>query len=409
MLLRNGPKTYRFTLNKYLLKTGVEDFIEKNLNTDIVSVLLKKSPFKEISPQELAQQLEGKQISQKKFPTLFHTPRILYPKKVHLEQASSEETALYKSSLVSGNTLLDLTGGMGIDSWFFSSCFERVICCEKNEELAQITRHNLTQLGLHHVKVIPGDGLEFLKASSEEFDCIYIDPSRRKGRKRLVSLEEYEPDVVSVLDLLLKNCKTLLIKTSPMLDIDQGLNRLRHVTACHIIAAGNEVKELLWELRPEYAGETWRKTVNIGTAGQTIFDFSMDKERSISIEYHDPMLFLYEPNAAILKSGGFKSVGVQHQLNKLAASSHLYTSDKKVDFPGRCFQIIGVVAFKRSWNKKWALEKANVTQRNFPLAVAEIRKRFKLADGGDEYLFFTTLSKGEKVVIRCKKYYNSIS
>ena len=390
-------------MNKNLLKTGVEDFISKNLNSDILSVLLKKSPFSEISPQELAQQLLGKQISRNKFPTLFKTQGILYPRKLHLEQASSEETALYKSTLVSGNSLLDLTGGMGIDSMFFASRFEQVICCEKNEELAQLTRHNISQLGLDHVELIHADGLDVLKTASTPFDCIYIDPSRRSEGKRLVRLEDYEPNILDALDLLLKKSKVLMIKTSPMLDIDQALKRLQSVSECHVLAVRNEVKELVWIVRPGYDKEARLKAINIKDSEHSLFEFTRLEEQETSVEYSKPLSYLYEPNAAILKAGGFKSVAQRYDVQKLAASSHLYTSEKKIDFPGRMFQIKDVLEFSKNWNKEIGIAKANITTRNFGLSVAQIRTRFRIADGGDIYLFFTTLADGKKVIIHCLK------
>ena len=390
-------------MNLRILSAGVEEYISEYLNADILSVLLKKSPFPEISSKELAQQLEGKQISQKKFPTLFRTPGILYPKKVHLEQASSEEAALYKSGLVSGKTLLDMTGGMGIDSYFFSRRFESVICCEKNEELARITQHNMAQLGLHHLEVIQGDGMEFLKAASSPFDCIYMDPSRRSAGKKHVLLEDYEPNVLANFDLLLSKCKILLIKTSPLLDIAQGIKQLHHVCECHIVAVDNEVKELVWVLQPGFQGKTLLKAINIVRSGQSEFEFLLEKERELSVQYHDPLAYLYEPNRAILKAGGFKSVARHYNLKKLAPSSHLYTGDALIDFPGRSFRITAVMEFSRNWKKSMGIDKANITTRNFGLTVAEIRKRFQIADGGADYLFFTTLGDGKKVIIHCVK------
>lgn len=390
-------------MNKNLLKSGVQEFITNNLKTDILSVLLKKRPFPDISSQELAQQLKGKQISEKKFPTLFKTPGILYPKKLHLEQASSEATAMYKSSLVSGRILLDLTGGMGIDTLFFASRFDRVICCEKNEELAKITRYNMGQLGLQHVEVVQGDGIDFLKASETSYDCIYADPSRRTEGRRHVVLQDYEPNVLEELDVLMERCKVMLLKTSPLLDIEMGMEQLRFVSACHILAVRNEVKELIWILRPGFKGDASRRAINIGPSSCSVFEFTKDEEQGITVDYHDPQTFLYEPNAAILKSGGFNSVARRFQLKKLAPSSHLYTSEDKIDFPGRRFRIIEFEEFSRNWNKGKEIQKANITIRNFSMSVAEIRKRFGISDGGEIYLFFTALSDGKKVVINCVK------
>ena len=390
-------------MNKNLLKTGVEVFIQNNLKTDIVSVLLKKSPFTEISPQELAQQLQGKQISQKKFPTLFNNPGIIYPKKVHLEQASSEKTAAYKATLVSGKSLLDLTAGMGIDSYHFASRFEDVMCCEKNEELSRITAHNLVQLEAHNVTVVPKDGVAFLESTSKRFDCIYLDPSRRMDGSKVVLLEESEPNMYEIQQELFAKSDSILLKTSPLLDIEEGQRKLLGVVTCYVVAVDNEVKELIWLMNKNYSEEPLRKAINIAHSDIREFSFTASDETDLQPSISDPMRFLYEPFAAILKAGGFKSVGYRFHVHKLASNSHLYTSEERTDFPGRVFKIEGVEHFSRHWNANWEVHKANITIRNFPMTVAELRKRFKIEDGGHEYLFFTTLSQGEKVVIRCVK------
>ena len=185
-------------MNINLLKSGVEDFISNNLNTDIMSVLLKKSPFPLISTQELAQQLQGKQIAQKKLPSWFQTPGILYPKKIHLEQSSSETTASYKSQLVSGKSLLDMTGGFGVDTTSFCAKIDSVFYCETNEELARITNHNFKQLGVHNVSCKIGDGIDFLRSQKSTFDWIYLDPSRRSGSRKVINLDSYEPNILEL-------------------------------------------------------------------------------------------------------------------------------------------------------------------------------------------------------------------
>lgn len=387
-----------------MLNAGVEEYIKIYSNADILSVSLKKSPFPGITSKELAQQLQGKQIAKKKFPTLYRTEAILYPKKVHLEQASSEDTAIYKASLVSGKSLLDLTCGMGVDAFHLASGFEQVICYEKNEKLLAYTAHNLIQLGRENIEVRSGDGVEFLRRSAANFDCIYIDPSRRKENKKVFLIEDYEPDLVPVVDEILARTDVLLIKTSPLLDIDLGIKQLKQVAECHVVAVRNEVRELLWLLRKEVTDEPIRKAINIEDTGQPVFEFLASREHDLPIDYSNPQAYMYEPNAAILKSGGFKSVAEQFHLKKLAASSHLYTGELPVEFPGRRFKVLAVQKYSKNWNKEWGLKKANIARRNFPTAVAEIRRRYKIADGGSEYLFFTTLSDRQKVVIRCVKY-----
>jgi len=390
-------------LNKKLLKTGAEVFIANNLNTDIMSVLLKKSPFPEISPQELAQQLQGKQIAQKKLPSWFKSPGILYPKKIHLEQSSSEATALYKSHLVSGKSLLDMTGGFGVDTTSFSAKIGTVFYCETNEELTRITSHNFEQLGVQNVSCYVGDGVDFLRSQKSTFDWIYLDPSRRSGSKKVINLDAYEPNILNLLEELFNSTTHILLKTSPLLDILAGIEQLRFVSEIHVVALHNEVKELLWILKKDDFKEVSITTINIGVSKDQKFKFTLADESASNALYSEPKTYLYEPNAAILKAGAFNLVGVNYGVKKLSRHSHLYTSKERVDFPGRIFQIIEATHFSNSWNKDKAVIKANITTRNFPLKVKEIRKRFKIKEGGEEYLFFTTLESGEKQVIRCIK------
>lgn len=390
-------------MNKNLLKTGVEDFISNNLNTDIVSVLLKSSPFPQISPKELAQQLEGKQIAHKKLPSWFKSSGIIYPKKLHLEQTSSEVTASYKSQLVNGKTLLDLTGGFGVDSTAFASKIENNFYCETNEKLAQITSHNFEQLGVRNIQCHVGDGVDFLASHDSTFDWIYLDPSRRSGSRKVISLDAYEPNILNLLDDLFAKTSSILLKTSPLLDIKHGLSQLQNVSEVHIVAVRNEVKELLWVLHKDISAEASITAVNIGDSTDQLLTFTLDEEHVATPEYGDPQTYLYEPNAAILNAGAFGLVGLKHGVQKLAKHSHLYSSKELVDFPGRRFQIVESIHFSNTWNKDKAITKANITTRNFPLTVKEIRKKFKVADGGEEYLFFTTLESGEKQIVRCVK------
>ncbi|MBT8234965.1 MAG: class I SAM-dependent methyltransferase [Bacteroidia bacterium] len=390
-------------MNINLLNSSVEDFIKINLNTDIVSVLLKKSPFAQISTQELAQQLQGKQIAQKKFPTWFSTTGILYPKKIHLEQSSSEATSLYKSQLVNGKALLDMTGGYGVDTAAFAAKIEGVFYCEKNGELARITNHNFKQLGIKNISCNEGDGLDFLRVRKTTFDWIYLDPSRRSGTKKVIKLNSYEPNILELLEELFQSTTHILLKTSPLLDIHLGLEQLRFVSDIHVVALHNEVKELLWILNKNKDQKLAVTTVNIGVSQEQRFTYTLAEEQMATPVYGEPQNYLYEPNSAILKAGAFGLVGVRYGLKKLSKHSHLYTSDELIDFPGRSFQITGIAHFSNNWNKNKAIAKANITTRNFPLTVKEIRKKFKIKEGGDTYLFFTTLESGEKQVIECIK------
>lgn len=391
-------------MNKIILNTGVQDFINKNWNTDIVSVLLKKQFFEGVSQKELVQQLEAKKKCKDKLPSWFNAPNIYYPNKLNVEQTSSEQTARHKSKLISGKTLLDLTGGFGVDSHFFSKQLDTVFHCEINSELSEIAKHNFEILGQKNIICVPEDGLQFLKKTDEKFDWIFIDPSRRNDNKEKVFLlKDCVPNLPENLPSLFENTKNVLVKTSPLLDISQSIKELDFVKEIHIVAINNEVKELLYILEHGFKEDISINAINLTQNQEVLFSFSLLEEPSAVVKYDNPGKYLYEPNSAILKSGGFKSVAKVYGVKKLHQHSHLYTSETLVDFPGRTFEIVSVYPYAKNTLKNLKLIKANITTRNFPISVAELRKKHKIKDGGDVYLFFTTNLNSELVVLMCKK------
>lgn len=391
-------------MNKLILNTSIQNFIEKNIDTDIMSVLLKKQLFEGVSQKELARQIEVKKKCKKKLPTWFKTPKIFYPKKLNFEQTSSEKTASYKSRIVSGKTLLDLTVGFGVDSYFFSKIFAAVSCCEINAELAKITRHNFEILEVSNINVIPSDGISFLQHTKKRFDCIYLDPSRRDDSKgKVFRLSDCSPNVLVLLNAIFNKTDTVLIKTSPLLDIRLGLNELMHVSEIHIVAVKNEVKELVWLLKKDFHGSASIKTINIKKKSAERFDFGLEEESVSTSDFSLPLKYLYEPNSAILKSGAFKLVGKRFSLKKLHGHSHLYTSNELIDFPGRSFHIQNILSYGKRLRQNLDLATANITVRNFPHSVATIRRRFKFKDGGEYYLFFTKDFNNHLIVLKCLK------
>lgn len=391
-------------MNKKILNTGAQDFISKNLNTDIMSVLLKKQIFEGVSQKELAEQIESKKKCQKKLPTWFNTPDIYYPKKIHIEQTSSEITAKYKAEITVQNSLIDLTGGLGVDSYFFSKKTAFVCHCETNTILSKIASYNFEKIGVKNIKTINDDGLIFLEKTPQIFDCIYVDPSRRNDAKgKVFLLSDCIPNIPKHLSLLLKKSNIILIKTSPLLDLSSGINELKFVKEIHIVAVENEVKELVWVLQKEHEGDIKIKTVNLKKEHREKFDYLLSEEKKAISKYSKPLTYLYEPNAAILKSGAFKMIGNRLSLQKLNENSHLYTAEEIIDFPGRRFKIKTVIPYQKKALKKLAVKKANITIRNFPDSVSEIRKKFKIQSGGDSYLFFTKDAEGKHIVISCSK------
>ncbi len=390
-------------MNQRILHQDVQDYIHNNLSSDLLKLILKGSPFNDLNIQEIAAQIVGKQKSEIKLPSWFQTKNIFYPPKLNIEQSSSEITAQYKAKLVSGEILIDLTGGFGVDAYYFSKVIKTVIHCEKNKNLSKIAAYNYKQLAVTNILTKAENGIEYLQKSNDYFDIIYLDPSRRDDRKgKVFLLQDCEPNVPENITLLFKKTATILLKSSPLLDISSAINALKFVKEIHIVAVKNDVKELLFLLEKGYENTILIKTVNFTNKRVQKFDFYYHSR--ISSNYQEPLEYLYEPNAAILKSGGFHQVSDQFDLFKLQQHSHLYTSEKQFDFPGRAFKIVQTIPYdKKKIVKQIPNKKANITTRNFHKTVAQIRKELKINDGGDDFLFFTTNSQNKFVCIHCKK------
>jgi len=385
-----------------ILAPEVESFIDANIGNDISKLALQKNPFPETDWKMILNQIEAKTKAKDKLPNWYKTEKIIYPQKISIEQTSSEKTAQYKSALVSGKTLIDLTGGFGVDDFYFSKQMEKVIHCEINDELSQIVKHNYEQFGISNIECISGDGTQTLRKLQTKFDWIYIDPSRRHDAKgKVFMLKDCLPDVPGMLEFYFNYTNNLLLKTAPILDIAAGLSELKYVTAIHIVAVNNEVKELLWEIKKNYVDDIMIKTINLNAQNTEVFDFLYQQSESPFFE--TPLSYLYEPNAAIMKSGGFDEVSVRFYIAKLHQHSHLYTSNHIIDFPGRVFKIEKTMPYQKSQMQALQNTKANITTRNFPDSVDSIRKKWKIKDGGDRYCFFTTDKNNNKIVLICTK------
>lgn len=390
-------------MNKKILHPEIQKFINDNLNTDVSKILFKGTTFPDVTTQEIVAQILAKKKCKNKLPSWFETKNIYYPNKLNIEQTSSEITGQYKANLVSGNTLIDITGGFGIDALAFSKCVKNVFHCEINKELSKIAKHNFEILDATNIKTIAEDGIDFLKKSSEKFDWIYIDPSRRNDAKgKVFLLNDCLPNVPENIDLLFDKSDNVLLKNSPILDIKSAINELKFVKEIHVVAVNNEVKELLYILEKNYENSIQIKTSNIQKNNIQLFDFKLDTD--VESNFNLPKKYLYEPNVAILKSGGFNEVTTQFEIDKLHPNSHLYTSEELINFPGRRFKILNVIPFdKKQLKKLIPTGKANITTRNFPQTVAQIRKKSGIKDGGNQYLFFTTDLNNKHIVIVCEK------
>ncbi|MBC5839170.1 THUMP-like domain-containing protein [Flavobacterium muglaense] len=387
-----------------ILETEIQLFINQNLEVPITKLALQKNPFPTIAWLTILGQIEAKAKAKDKLPTWFKTNDIIYPTKLSIEQTSSEKTAYYKSTLIAGDSLIDLTGGFGVDDYYFSQKIKKVAHCEINTELSTIVKHNFKQLKINNIECYPGDSTTTLDSITNKWDWIYIDPSRRNDAKgKVFMLKDCLPNVPDNLDFYFQKTKSILIKTAPLLDLAAGISELKNVKNVHIIALDNEVKELLWELHAGYNDSIIIKTVNLLKDKIDSFQFTYNNN-TININYSLPLRYLYEPNSAIMKSGGFDQVAHLYTISKLHKHSHLYTSPECIDFPGRTFEIIKNIPYNKANMKSFLLNaKANITTRNFSETVENIRKKWKIKEGGNQYCFFTTDQNNNKIVLICTK------
>lgn len=391
-------------MNTSILDKNIQEFITQNSGASITKLALQKNPFPEIDWILVLNQIEAKSKAKEKLPTWFNTENIIYPSKVSVEQTSSEKTAAYKASLISGESLIDLTGGFGVDDYYFSKNFKNIVHCEINEDLSAIVKHNFEQLEVTNCTFYADDSTNVLNDLNQKWDWIYTDPSRRNDAKgKVFMLKDCLPNVPESLDFYFEKSNAILIKTAPLLDISAGLSELKFVKNIHIIALENEVKELLFEIHNEYKGEITLKTANILKDKIETFEFILGDD-SVFANYHLPQKYVYEPNSAIMKSGGFDEVSSVFDIYKLHKHSHLYTSDQLIDFPGRTFEIEKVIGYSKNEMKiELANQQANITTRNFPDTVENIRKKWKIKNGGNLYCFFTTDKNDNKIVLICRK------
>ena len=387
-----------------ILNPEIQAFINSNIGKSISKLALQKNPFPDVDWIRILSQIEAKSQAKDKLPNWFSTKNIIYPSKISIEQTSSEKTAQYKASIVSGESLIDLTGGFGVDDYYFAKKIKNVVHCEINLELSAVVKHNFEQLNAPNINCYPGDSLITLNTLNTKWDWIYIDPSRRNDAKgKVFLLKDCLPNVPENLDLYFNNSDAVLIKTAPLLDITAGLSELKHVKTIHIVALENEVKELLWELHKDYFGNVHIKTVNIVKEKLETFDFILNDNATFP-NFSLPQKYLYEPNSAIMKSGGFDEVSSLYNLNKLHKHSHLYTSTDLIPFPGRIFHIQNSFPYNKPEMKSYLENtQANITTRNFPDSVESIRKKWKIKDGGNVYCFFTTDENNHKIVLICTK------
>ena len=394
---------------EFPLPEAARRYVAAHLHHDPAYLALQARRHPNLPVPDLVRQIQARQKARLKLPTWADNPDLAFPPALSVEQASSERTATYKAALVAGATnLADLTGGFGADAAHFAAVVAQVDYVERETRLAGIVAYNLHQLGIANVAVHTTDAATFLKTSGQQFDWLYLDPARRDRRGgKIFHLADCEPDVPRMLPLLLRHAPRILLKTAPMLDLELAMQELRHVRRLWVVAVDNEVKEVLYELGAEPAVDPERLAVNLRRDGsQQEFRLNRAREARAVARYAEAQQYLYEPNAAILKAGAFKSIGTAFELLKLHQHSHLYTSaELREGFPGRTFRILATEKADGATLKAYLgpEARAHVTTRNFPEPVADFRKRTGIREGGDVYLFATTDLRGRHVVLVCEK------
>lgn len=378
-----------------LLSPEIQKFIFENQAANIQDLLLKKSPFPEVSMQDIVQQIKGLQVAQRKFPFLLQDG-IVFPPQLNLEQASSEKTAHYKSNILKGKKLIDLTCGFGIDAHYLSKNFEEVTLVEQNAELLDIVAHNWNILN-KKATFINQKLEDFLNENQSRFDVLYLDPARRdQHQNKVFLLEELSPNLLEIQNQLLEISEEIVIKLSPLIDLKYLITVLHRIAKIEIIAVKNDVKEVLVFIQSKKETEKILcRCVNLETE-EPPFEFYFGEEES-EIIYSEPEEYLYIPNNAVLKSGAFNEISRKFRLKKLHPNTHLYTSDVELtNFPGR--QLMVEIIEPKSLKKG---ERYNIISKNHPLKPEEIKKKYKLKDGGDQYLVFTQTKKG-KITLKSK-------
>lgn len=390
----------------------------KKTNETLSRLALRLSSSGEANATFLLQQAEGRMRLRTKVPSWAAVDELHYPHRLALEQCSGEEAARYKATVASRllsadkrHTLVDLTGGLGVDFSFIAPLFKKTVYVERQTELCDLARHNLPLLGLPEAQVVCADGVDYLQdeLNDDEVSLLFLDPARRDtaGRKTVL-IEDCQPDVCALRDTLLQRARVVMIKLSPMLDIAAAVRSLQCVAEVHVVATGGECKDLLLVLTREALQQGGTAPTLYAHEGDgRDFRFTLEEETTATPPYATQLgQYLYEPGPAVLKAGAFKSIATHYDLQKLHPNTHLYTANNYVtDFPGRFFRIVQVLTFSKADLKtlRTSWPKANLSVRNFPVTVEALRKKLKIKDGGQTFLFVTTMADNQHFIIVCEK------
>ena len=394
------------------LTPEIRAFLTQHAASDTTRLLLSAARYPGIDMRWAVEQIEARRQLRNKLPEWFANDNLVMGGRIPAEQCSSEQTARYKRQLVVGETLADLTGGMGVDCYYMSRGLRRAIYTERQAHLCEAARNNFVALGADNIEVREGDAFTL---AIPTVDTLYLDPARRAhDGSRVYDLADCEPNVIGHHDELLRHCKRLIIKISPMADVARVLQQLAGVSEIHVVAVRNECKELLVVIDAALANENPTPTIHcidFRAADELRFDFTLSDEQAapISLFSADDVAaasYLYEPDVTLLKAGAFRLPCARLGVWKADVNSHLYLSGTLANnFPGRTFKIEETMTFSSKTLKTLAkaIPQANIATRNFPLSADELRRRSGIRDGGETYLFGTTLAGLGAWLMRCRK------
>jgi 16S rRNA G966 N2-methylase RsmD len=385
-------------LNKEILKPEIQEYINTHLQVDVHQLAMAKSPFDGVTAQELSRQITSKNKAEKKLPTWYQKDFIYYPAPLSIEQTSSEKTAEYKAGLVGTEKVIDITGGFGVDGFYFAKKAAYVLHCEINEELSVIAAHNASVLGAN-INFLATDGIAYLQQTDQMFDTIYVDPARRSEKGKVFMLKDCMPNVVEHMQLLLQKGRQVIIKTSPLLDLSAGIKELKHVKEVHIVSTKNECKELLFILDNT---PTPRVKIVCVTINETIKHFELAMDQNAETKLAERLYtYIYEPDVALLKSGGFNVIAEAYGLEKLHEQTQLYTADVfKPEFPGRIFKVVEMIsaaALKKEKNIR-----ANIIVRNYPERSEQLAKKYNIKPAKEDFFIFTKTKVLKSIIIKAQ-------
>ena len=414
-----------------------QEFITQNIDADIRDLALRHAGRTDIDLPYALDQIAGRRTARKKLPQWAAKDGIIYPPHISMEQCSSEQTATYKAEVAKrlvatlapkspsdGNRettnpdgaghssprggwegaaptlLIDLTGGFGVDFSYMARAFGRAVYIERQSHLCAVSRHNMALLGLTQAEVVCGDCTQIIE-EMDDVTMFYADPARRDARGgRTFAISDCTPDIIAMRDTLLGKACFTMVKLSPMLDWRKAVADMGGcVGEVHIVSVANECKELLLVMSRKYA-----------SLERICCPTTVKPHNPITETPHNPITekYLYEPNASLMKAGCFALIAQRYGCRQVGADSHLFVSRQEIPhFPGRGFAIRAITTMNKR-ELKAALGgtgRANVSVRNFPMTADALRKKLKLKDGGDTYIFGTTTADSRHVLIICEKHH----